>query len=416
MSDDDRLADELASLRIERGGRKSSSTVEPARRRGGWGWVIALIVLAAGGVGSFFLFREGKGRIFASEVELGSVSLMSPAQQDVTLVATGYVYARKKATVAPKAVGRIAKLLVDETSTVKENQVIAELESSDAQAAMAQLRADIAAARARAERARADVADADIRFQREDALLKRGAGIQANFDDAKSRLTASRSQVSAVEAEMRAIEARQSVVSVQLENTRVRAPFAGTVIRKLAEVGEMVSPSTAAGIVTIATLDDLEVQADVSESQFSKVKVGTPTEILLDAFPDKRFRGAVSEIRQSVDRAKAAVTVKVRFSDDSKGVLPDMAAKVSFLTHALDEQALKAAPKLVAPADAIARRDGEPVLFTVEDGHARQQAVKLGPQIGTQIELVSGPSAGTQVIRNPTSEIRDGFPIKEKKK
>jgi RND family efflux transporter MFP subunit len=418
VQDEDRLADELASLRIERGRSKASGGAPEPRKRSLLIYLV-LLLMAALGVVSYFLFREGKGRLFADEVEVGQVSLMSPSQQDVTLVATGYVYARKKATVAPKTVGRLVRLLVDETDQVKEGQVIAELESADANAQLAQLRAEIAAGRARAERARADVAEASARFERADALLKRGAGVQADYDDAKLRVSTTRSQVSAVEAELHATEARQQVVQVQLENTRVRAPFAGTVIRKLAEIGEVVSPSSATGgIVLIESLDKLEVQTDVSESQFAKVKVGTPAEILLDAFPDRRFSGKVGEIRQTVDRAKAAVTVKVRFDDDEDvgGVLPDMAAKVNFRSHALDKQERKAAPKLVAPVDAIARRDGQPVLFTVEDSHARMQTVALGATYGDQVELTSGPSAGTRIIRRPSGDIRDGFPVKEKKK
>jgi RND family efflux transporter MFP subunit len=414
VSDEDRLANELASLKIERD--RPRSRADGNRRSGVPGWVVGALVVGALGTAGFFVFREGKGRIFPDEVELGAVGLMSPAQADVTLVATGYVYARKKATVAPKVAGRLARLYADETSVVKEGQVIAELESADAQAQLAQVRADIAAARAKVERARADVTDSDNRFQREDTLLKKGAGTQAAYDDAKLRLSMSRTALSSAEADVHAVEARHQAVTVALENTKVRAPFAGTVIRKIAEIGEVVTPTSQQGILTIASLDDLEVQADVSEAQFSKVRVGTPTEILLDAFADKRFRGAVSEIRPTVDRAKASVTVKVRFTDDSRGVLPDMAAKVSFLAKALDEQALKAAPKVVAPADAVATRNGRQVLFTIEDGHARELVVALGPQIGTQVELTSGPGPGTQVIRNPPADLRDGQPVKEKKK
>ncbi len=418
VSEDDRLANELASLKIDRevprgGGRSRAAT--GGRRSGTSGWIVATIVLAGLGVAGFFVFREGKGRIFPDEVELGSVGLMSPSQEDVRLVATGYVYARRKATVAPKVVGRVIHLL-DETKEVKEGQIVAELESADAAAQLAQVKADIAAARAKVERARADVTDSDTRFQREDTLLKKGAGTQAAFDDAKIRLSASKTALTSAEADVRAVEARHQAVTVALENTKVRAPFAGTVIRKIAEIGEVVTPTSQQGILIIASLDDLEVQADVSEAQFSKVRVGTPTEILLDAFPDKRFRGQVSEIRPTVDRAKASVTVKVKFSDDSKGVLPDMAAKVSFLAKALDEQALKAAPKVVAPTDALVTRSGHKVLFTVEDGRARELVVTPGAQFGTQTEITSGAGPGMSVIRNPPADLRDGQPVKEKAK
>lgn len=421
-TDEDRLADELASLRLDRSGdgraRAAATGRSNDRRRGGWlGWVLALVAVGALGIGGFYVFREGSGRIFSEDVELGAVTLMSPAQQDVTLVATGYVYARKKANVAPKTGGRLAKLYVDEGSVVKEGQMMAELDASDAEAQLLQLRADIAAAKAKVERARADLADATTRFNREKELLEKQAGTQASYDDAKARLDAARTTLSSAEADVKSVEARQRAVAVAIDNTKVRAPFGGTVLRKLAEVGEVIPPFTLTGIVTLASLDDLEVQADVAEAQMHKVKVGAPAEIILDAYPDRRFRGKVSEIRQIVDRSKAAVTVKVRFTDPSEGVLPDMAAKVSFLTHALDDAALKAAPKLVAPADAVVERGGRKVVFTLDEGHAHAVPVSVeGPFGENAVELADGPATGTRVIRQPDDKIREGVSVKEKKK
>jgi len=419
VSDEDRLTDELASLRISRDDRKpapgQSRAQVTGRRSGTLGWIVGIVVLALLGVAGFYVFREGRQTMFPDEVEVGSVSLMSPAQADVTLVATGYVYSRHKATVAPKTTGRLSRLLVDEGDDVKENQLIAELETADAQAQLGQVRADIAAARAKVERARADVEDAQQKLDREKALVERGAGTQMAFDDAKARLTTNKAQLAAADADRMAIEARHQAASVSLENTKVKAPFAGTVTRKLAEIGEVLGP-TSAGIVTIADLHDLEVQADVSESQYAKVRVGTPSEILLDAFPDKRFRGEVWDIRRTVDRAKAAVTVKVKFTDDARGVLPDMAAKVSFLSKKLDDEALKAAPKLVAPADAIVTRGAQKLLYTVEDDRVKSVPVVLGVPAGNLVELKNGPSPGTRIIRHPGDQLHDGSAVKEKKK
>jgi RND family efflux transporter MFP subunit len=419
-SEEDRLADELASLRLDRSSPRARAGNGRAhsdeRRRGVAGWIVGVVAIAALGVGGFYVFREGSGRIFSEDVELGAVTLMSPSQSDVTLVATGYVYARKRASVAPKIGGRVVRL-VDEGTKVKEGQVIAELESADAQAALAQMRADILAARAKVERAKADVTDAQVRLKREEELMARGAGTQAALDDAKTHAAQTAAMLASAQADVGAVEARERAVAVQLENTKVRAPFDGTVVRKLAEVGEVVAPMTLAGIATMASLDDLEVQADVAEAQFHKVKVGTPAEIILDAFPDKRFRGQVSEVRQMVDRSKAAVTVKVKFTDDSTGVLPDMAAKVSFLTKALDAEALKAAPKLIAPADAVVDSGGRKVVFTIDDGHAKAIPVVVRGSFGEgMVELADGPTTGTKVIRRPGDRIRDGVSVKEKKK
>ena len=426
MSEEERLAEELASLRIRRDDEPRAAVRRTGgrdgRRSGVPGWLVALLLVGALGVGGWFVYREGHGRVFAEEVELGSVSLMSPAVNDVTLVATGYVYARKKATVAPKTGGRVARIFVDEGDHVKENQLLAELESADAQAQLQQVRADIAAARAKIERARADVEDAQIKLDREQTLLQKGVGTPSAFDDASARSKAARAQLAAAAADERAVEARQQAAQVLYENTKVRAPFDGTIVRKLTEVGEVIAPasstSVSLGIVTEVALDNLEVQADVSESQFGKVKVGTPAEILLDAFPERRFRGQVSEIRQTVDRAKAAVTVKVKFTDETSGVLPDMAAKVSFLSHALDDAALKAAPKLVVPADAIVRRDGRSFVFVIDgsDERVHEAAITPGPTIGGLVEISNGPPPGTRLVRHPEDSLRDGAQVKEKKR
>ena len=430
MSDDDRLSEELASLRIDRTQRRTDPRFEGAGSRkgqvgaprtssGGWGKGVAIAaVLLALGVGGSLAFREGRSHVFAEEVELGAVTLISPQQSEVTLVSTGYVYARRRATIAPKVQGRLAKLYVDEGAIVKKDQLIGELESADAQAQVAQVRADIAAARARIERAAADKKDADVRALREEDLQKRGAGTQAAVDDAKNRVSATSAQESAAQAEARASEARSQAAQVAVENTKIRAPFDGTITRKLAEVGEVMSFSASGtpGILTIASLDDMEVQADVAETQFSKVKLGTPAEIILDAFPDRRFRGEVSEIRQTVDRSKASVTIKVKFLDPTAGVLPDMAAKVSFLSRKLDDKDLAAKPKLVAPADAVVERDGQKVVFVITDGKAQAIPVEPIGAIGELLELKSGPTTGTPVIRRPSTGLRAGMPAKEKKR
>ena len=428
MSDDNHLADELASLRIDAGQRRTDPRFEARGAAAGVAHksgvartaiiVVGVVALLGGGA---FVFTRGKAQIFAEDVEVGAITLVSPQQSEVTLVSTGYVYARRRATIAPKVQGRLARLHVDEGALVKKDQLIGELESADAQAQLAQVRADIASARARVERAAADRKDADVRAAREDDLMKRGAGTQAAVDDAKNRVSSTRAAESAAQAEAHASEVRQQAAQVALENTKIRAPFDGTITRKLAEVGEVMSFSASGtpGILTIASLDDLEVQADVAETQFSKVKVGTPTEIILDAFPDRRFRGEVSEIRQTVDRSKASVTIKVKFLDPTTGVLPDMAAKVSFLARKLDDKELAAKPKLVAPAEAVVERDGQKVVFTINDGRAQRVAVEVAGALGeggSMIELRSGPTTGTSVILRPSPGLKAGLPVKEKKR
>ena len=238
-------------------------------------------------------------------------------------------------------------------------------------------------------------------------------------------------------ANVEAIETRIRQTSVALENTRVRAPFDGTVLRKLAEVGEIMNPTglqSGGGIVTIAALAELQVEADVSETQLGKVlaptapaKVnttplaergaGSPAEIVLDAFPDRRFRGQMVDVRPTVDRAKATVVVKVKFVDPTDGVLPDMSAKVSFLARAIDEKAIEQAPKRVVQGDAVVEREGRKVVFVIDKddkSRARAVAVSVKGPFGSNglLELTEGPPPGATIVRAPAPELADGARVK----
>ena len=440
MAEDDQLSNDLASLRIDRSQQSASASSGSGSKSRGWLW--ALLVLAALGAGGYAVFHSQKERIFAPEVELTQVALISPSQADVTLVATGYVVSRKKATLAARAQGRLLHLYVGEGDKVKEGQLLAEIDRADVDALLAQARADAASARAKVEEARAGEVDAQVKAAREKELLARGAGTQASSDDAAARLQTTRAQLASAQANVTAIETRIRTAGVNLDYTKVRAPFDGTVLRKLAEVGDMVGPvagNTGNGILLLASLTELEVEADVSETQLSKVALAAakpvadggvesgprpialrgsnaPAEIVLDAFPDRRFRGVVADVRPTVDRAKATVTVKVRFVDPTEGVLPDMSAKVSFLSKPIDQSALSQAPKRVVPPDAIVEREGRKVVFTVENGQVKAAPVVVkGTLASGGVELSDGPPAGTSIIKAPRPELHDGSRVKTEK-
>jgi RND family efflux transporter MFP subunit len=352
--------------------------------------LVAVTVLGAAG---YVAFQVGRQQVFATTVELGSVVLASPAHREVTLVASGYVFARKRAVVAPKVTGRLVRLRVVEGQVVESGQLLADLEDADPHARLAQVKADVATAEARIERARADLFDAEAKLQREEALSVRGAGTQSAVDDAQSRVIAMKAQLAASDAERRAVEARRQVVHVDLENTQVRAPFKATVVRKLAEVGEVVAPQ-GQGIVMLVALDELEVHVDVSESHYTEVALGAPAEVALDAFPAVRFRGKVTD------------------------VLPDMAAKVSFLRRPLDAGELSAKPKPMVPADAVVSRGGRSVVFVADLERVHVRGVKVVSPRGTDglVELAEGPASGSRVVRRPPEALRDGTPIREKGK
>jgi RND family efflux transporter MFP subunit len=202
---------------------------------------------------------------------------------------------------------------------------------------------------------------------------------------------------------------------VNLEYTKIVAPIAGTVVVKPLMVGELVSPTAPVAIVQLADFASLVVETDVPEGRLGMIKVGSPAEIVLDAFPGKRFRGQTVEIASRVDRAKATIGVKVKFVDDASGVLPEMAARVSFLQKELDAGAMKEPPKLIVPGSAVVERTGAKVVYVIDQGKVRIVPVELGPPFGDGFELKSGPPAGTRVVQKPAPDLADGQNIKEEK-
>ena len=404
------LADELKSLRIDRA----------PERRGLPGWAKTALVL--GGLALVLLvgWKLAGDRLFAPEVETSSVSLVTPAQGAQLLVATGYVVPQRKANISPRIGGRVAKIFIEDGSVVKAGQLIAMLEDADYKAQLLQAQADVRGAEARQKRAEVDAQDAQRQLDREQLVQQKGVSTPAALDTATARAGSGRANVSAAVADVAAARARVQVARVNLENCYVRAPFAGRITQKLTDIGEIVFGFTSAGtgnggIASIADFSSLQVEADVSETQVTKLALGTPAEISLDAFPDKRFRGKVAEVRPRVDRAKATVTVKVAFVDDPKDVLPDMGSKVTFLARELDESAQKAAPTPAVQPDTVVDRGETKTVFAVQaDQTVKAIPVVTGAPLGNLISLRQGPPAGTRIVRSPPASLQDGMRIKEK--
>jgi RND family efflux transporter MFP subunit len=405
------LADELKSLRIDRAPAKRSLP----------GWAGPVLATAALAILGFIAWKAFGDRLFAPEVETTTVALVSPAQGAQLLVATGYVVPQRKANISPRIGGRVAKILVEDGSVVKAGQLIAVLEDADYRAQLLQARADLRGAEARAKRAEVDAQDAQRQHDREQMVQAKGASTPAAADAAAARLGSAKAALGAAQADIAAARARVQVAQVALENCYVRAPFAGRITQKLTDIGEIVFGAVGAGgggpggIASLADFSTLQVEADVSESQVSKLKPGTPAELVLDAFPDKRYRGKVAEVRPRVDRAKATVTVKVAFVDDTTDVLPDMGAKVTFLAKELDEAAQKAAPTPALQPDAVVDRGETKTVFAVQpDETVRSVQVITGPPLGNLVSLRQGPPAGTKIVRSPPAGLKDGMHIKEK--
>lgn len=405
----DQLSQDLASLRIDR-------SAPPPSGRGG---KIALwLALLAGvvAVGFFVVMPKAKGALFTSKVETGEVLLVSPAQASVQITATGYVVALVYAKVAAKVPGRIAEIFVEEGQVVSKGDKVARLEDIDQRSALAAARARAAAARARALTARSTLAESQVTLAREQSLVSSGVSPKATVEDLQARVESLRAAMRAAEAETAAAQADANSIEVSLQNYVIITPITGTVVDKLVEVGEGVSPGFGTpGVLDVVDLDSLVVEIDIPEAKLAQVAMDAPCEIVLDAYPAQRYRGAVREIGRRVNRSKATVPVKVRFVDRPKEVLPDMAARVSFLREALSEEQLKAAPKLVVPKAALTERGGAKVIFVIEDDVARQTAVNVGSEVGDGLELLSPAlPSGTKVVLSPPSSLADGKSIKEK--
>jgi RND family efflux transporter MFP subunit len=428
----DQLSQDLASLKIDRG----------AAPRGRLPRVVAVIValVALGGVAYLIAAPRVRAKLFTTEVKTGEITLVSPAQSQVQLTATGYVVALVYAKVAAKVPGRIAEIFVEEGDTIEKGAKVARLEDVDFKSALASSRAHAAAARAKIAVARASLAEIRVQIEREAPLVDKGVSARATIDDLRTRGDSAAAGVRAAEAEATAADAETHALEVQLGSYEITTPIAGTVVDKLVKVGEGVSPGFGTpGVIEVIDMTSLVVEVDVPEARLSQVRLHRPCEIVLDANPTKRLRGAVKEIGQRVNRSKATVPVKIEFVDraalttrgagkdtgkdndkdsgnEDARVLPDMAARVSFLTETLDPKSLDTPPKLVVPPRAITQRAGGDVVFIVEDGELRMTAVKVGPPFADGRELITNIPAGTKVVLDPPSDLADGQEVKENKR
>jgi len=353
------------------------------------------------------------------EVEVATVSLVYPSQTFSLLNASGYVVAQRKAAVSSKATGRLDWLGVEEGSVVKAGQLLARLESGDVAAARGQAAANLATARTNLEQARVEQKDAARNLSRNKELLAQGIVSQSDYDTAEARYNRDLAATAGALTAITSAQAALTGAAVALDYTQIRAPFDGVVLTKNADVGDIVSPLAAAAnakaaVVTLADMSSLEVEADVSESNLGKVRVGQPCEILLDALPDSRFRGVLHTIVPTADRSKGSVMVKVRFLDRDPRVLPEMSAKVAFLERPVGPGEGRARVAL-APA-AVATRDGKSVVFVLQGDQVVQTPVTLGPRVGDQVEVVSGVKAGSRIAVKPLEKLHDQSRVKTAEK
>ena len=397
--------EDLLKLKIDK------SPAAPHLRRGKPFYKIGAVLLVA--LIALFLFKG----VFspAVQVEVATVTQVYPSRTFTLLNASGYVVAQRKASVASKATGRLESLYVEEGSSVEKNTIIARLENRDVVASRDQAAANLNLARSNVEQARAELHDATLAYERARDLVARGFIAKADYDTAEARHQKAVAGVAASEAGVKANVAALRAAEVAIEYTLIRAPFDAVVLTKNADVGDIITPFGAAAnakaaVVTIADMNSLQVEADVSESDLEQVKLRQPCEIQLDALPESRFRGEVHMIVPTADRSKATVMVKVRFLEKDPRILPEMSAKVAFLERpvAADEQK----PRTALNPVAVLTRNGKKAVLLIKDGRAVETPVTLGPQIGDMVEVLGGVKAGEKVVLKPLNKVKGGDKVK----
>jgi len=395
------LKGELASLKIDRTPPASSP----------WRWPLLFFVPVILFLAALYAIRTRQA-LSAPEVETVTAAVARDVQASAgapILTASGYVVARRKAVVSAKIQGRLSDLRVEEGSVVREGEVVARLESTDYEA-------QVKRARAAVQRAEADLAENERQLRLAERLTRENVVSVDQRDAAASR-------VRIAEAALEQARADTAFAEAQLQNTFIRAPFSGVVVKKMAEIGESVAPippgvniSTSSGaIVALADLATLEVEADVAESNVAKVQNGQPAEVTVEAIPDRRYKAVLRQVIPTADRTKATVQVKVTILDKDKDLKPEMSAKVTFLEPEKKSEALApGTPVITVPKSAVASRDGKAVVFQVREGKVRARPVVTGAERQDQVVIREGLAGGETIVARPPETLKDGDGVRVK--
>ncbi|HEU5041802.1 MAG TPA: efflux RND transporter periplasmic adaptor subunit [Gemmatimonadales bacterium] len=409
---------DLSKLRIDRD--------PPPEIRRAFGRTLAFVVLAIALVAGAAFWVRGRSAVAVESVvatPLAGGGGSAGAGTVTSVTANGYVVARIRAAVSAKIPGRIASLTVDGGSKVRRGQVIARLENADYAAAVAEAAANLASARAQLAEAATErdqlarEARRTAQIHQESPELISAQEVEAATSRADQASARARSAQSRIEAAAAALRVDQAT----LENTYIRAPFTGTVLRKEAEVGEVVAPSVGGGltrgaVVTMADLASLEVEVDVNEAYIARVTHGQRAAIILDAYPDTSFRGEVRQVVPTADRQRATVQVKVSILDRDPRILPEMGARVDFLTgdstRAETPAGAPAATRFRLPASAVRDAGGKSVVWLVRDGRLQAREVEAGPVSGGYREISRGLAGGERVVTGGMESPKEGMRVK----
>jgi len=368
-------------------------------------------VAAAVGV-CFLVFALGFVLIGkAPSVQLATAHSSTGDTRVALLNASGYVTPRRRATVAAKITGRVVKMNAEEGMQVQEGQVLAVLDESDARTRLVSAQADRDATSAALADLQVNLVNADRELHRTQELEKAGVSSPQALDLARTTADSYRARIKSTDEQVLAADARIKVAQQDLDNCVVRAPFAGIVVSKDAQVGEMVSPVSAGGgftrtgIATIVDMNSNEIEVDVNESYIARVEPGQPVTSVLDAYPDWKIPSHVRTVIPTADRQKATVKVRISFDKLDPRILPDMGVKVTFLGE--ETGAAKAAARVLAPHDVVRQENGQPVVFLYRDGKVERRAVRVGATQGNDVEIIAGVADGDRLVVG-SEPLKDG--------
>jgi RND family efflux transporter MFP subunit len=399
------LKDDLAALRLER-------QPESHRNRRWVGWALFAAVLAAGGAGAWWWFSRER----PIEVQAATVSIRQAGAQAAVLNATGYVTARRRATVSSKITGKVVQINVEEGMAIREGQVLARLDDETQRAAVALAEAQAEAARRNVNESEVRLKEARITLDRVSKLVTVGYSTTAEVDAARAAVDSLDARIHAAREQVRVAERQVALEQTNLDSTIIRAPFAGVAISKDAQPGEMVSPVSAGGgftrtgICTIVDMRSLEIEVDVNESYINRVKPDQPVTAVLDAYPEWQIPSRVITTVPAADRQKATVLVRIAFNELDPRILPDMGVKVTFLRDhsAAEDNAPAARPVALVPKAAIRTEGKQSYAFVVVNGVVDRRAVTLGGTDGDRLEVIAGLSADERVVVSPPADLANG--------
>ena len=397
----------LDDLRIER-----SPKLDAPRRT--LPIMIAIVGLVLVAAGAWWLTRPT-----AIEVRTAMAREVTSAAGDRTVLnASGYVTARRDATVSSKITGKVTEILIEEGMSVKEGQILARLVDTNVKASLLLARAQEESAKAGLEETRVRLREAEQELQRQTDLAKAKVSPAADYDHAAAAALAYKARLEQQQAEATVAARTVAIWQQQLEDTIIRAPFAGIVTSKNAQPGEMISPMssggfTRTGICTIVDMESLEIEIDVNESYINRVEPGQPVEATLDAYPDWKIPCKVIAIIPTADRQKSTVRVRVGFDKLDPRILPEMAVKVAFRETGGAGPTVRRT--VLVPKAAVQQQDGRDVVMTVQGGRAERRAVTLGGMGANEVEISAGVAAGERVVVDWPKDLTDGAAVKETK-